>query len=345
MRDKILKELENLYTFRDLTPEDAKDFLGRLKQYYDICPEELKRELDSGISYCEREIQRYIFILRKAEQQSSLSNIVDKFSSSKGFQIRYNESDKNPVKLLVDIDSFVFHLEYNWKQEIWVSVWHKTKTYNNEETAHPIFPKADELKPFVYERLKFVKGKYILNSSFETWPNDIEVILSNIRKNISALPVFLDNYTFRFPDGTMKVKRNLWKSPARIKGIIQKSRYGVESDFEERYYVLRIKILRPSQENYEPFAYDIEIEDFIRKQLLPKLQRERMSTKLEEEINSKLRTIKAEVITHDFDEDGAVSADATYLPLGFKSWDEYLRSVFKKLLDYGKCLENRFTME
>lgn len=351
MRDKIIKELEKLYKLNYLTPEDAKDFLVKLKLYYDTCPEDLKEKLDSGISYCEQELEKYNILLMVAEQQITLKKIVGKFSSSNDLKIRY-ESDKVPIILIVDIGTFMFNLEYNWKQEIWMSVWHKTKYNNNEETAHPIFPKADDLKPFIFDRIKFVKGKYVLNSSFKSWPKDIELILTNIRNNIPVLTEFLDNNTLRFPDGTMKVIYKKWKSPAVIKGICQESSReflqgikksqqpfydnspglfgsnGTYAGYEERRYYLKYKVIRPSQELYISQTDKVDIESFIRDYYLPKLQRKRMSAILEDEINNKLKTIKIDVVTHDFDEDGAVSADATYLPVGFKSWDEYLRSVF-----------------
>jgi hypothetical protein len=48
-----------------------------------------------------------------------------------------------------------------------------------------------------------------------------------------------------------------------------------------------------------------------------------------EEISQKLTDKKLEVVTRDFDESGAVSVYATYLPKGFDSWDDYLRNQFQ----------------
>ena len=90
---------------------------------------------DSSIetyNYCEQELEKYNILLMVAEQQITLKKIVGKFSSSNDLKIRY-ESDKAPIILIVDIGTFMFNLEYNWKHEIWMSVWHKTKTNNNEK--------------------------------------------------------------------------------------------------------------------------------------------------------------------------------------------------------------------
>jgi hypothetical protein len=46
-----------------------------------------------------------------------------------------------------------------------------------------------------------------------------------------------------------------------------------------------------------------------------------------EEINQRIANLKLDVITHDFDEYGAVSINATYVPIGFNSWEDYLRTI------------------
>lgn len=270
------------------------------------------------------EIKSRIEDLKK--QVKCLANSI---SSDDDIKLSFSDFSDDSFGVVVNVGDYSICIRHKFYHEIWICIRHIIKLRNNEiPPEFPIFPKADELCPLIGVRLKFVKGAYVFDSSFDTMYKDIEKIVSNLRKNSSALIPILDSSTLRFPDGTMKIQRNSWKSPARIKGIFQETRYGVESDFEERYYVLRIKILRPSQEDYEPFTYEIEIEDFIRKYLFPKFKRERMSSNLRDEINKKLEKINLEVITHDFDEEGVVSVDATYLPISFKSWDEYLISLF-----------------
>ena len=262
---------------------------------------------------------------RIANLKEKFKMLAVSFSSNEEIRLSYIEYKGESFGVVINLGDYTIYINHKLYQEIWICIRHIITRRNTE--SHPIFPKADDLSPLIGVKLRFVKGSYVFDSSFDTLYNDVEKIVSNIRKNSSALIPILESSTLRFPDGTMKVRRKSWKSPARIKGIFQESRYGVESDFEEKYYVLRIKILRPSQEDYEPFTYNIEIENFIRKYLLPKLQRERMSSNLRDEINKKLAMQKIDVITFDFDEDGAVSIDATYLPTGYKSWDEYLKTI------------------
>lgn len=263
---------------------------------------------------------------RIANLKEKFKMLAVSFSSNEEIRLSYIEYKGESFGVVINLGDYTIYINHKLYQEIWICIRHIITRRNTE--SHPIFPKADDLSPLIGVKLRFVKGSYVFDSSFDTLYNDVEKIVSNIRKNSSALIPILESSTLRFSDGTMKVRRKSWKSPARIKGIFQESRYGVESDFEEKYYVLRIKILRPSQEDYELFTYKIEIEDFIRKYLLPKYKRDRMSTKLEDEINKKLAKQQVVVITHDFDEDGTVSVDATYLPVGFKSWYEHLRSLF-----------------
>jgi hypothetical protein len=52
-----------------------------------------------------------------------------------------------------------------------------------------------------------------------------------------------------------------------------------------------------------------------------------MSSKLLEEINQRITNLKLDVVTRDFDKYGAVSINATYKPIGFDSWDDYLKSI------------------
>lgn len=262
---------------------------------------------------------------RIANLKEKFKMLAVSFSSNEEIRLSYIEYKGESFGVVINLGDYTIYINHKLYQEIWICIRHIITRRNTE--SHPIFPKADDLSPLIGVKLRFVKGSYVFDSSFDTLYNDVEKIVSNIRKNSSALIPILESSTLRFPDGTMKVRRKSWKSPARIKGIFQESRYGVESDFEEKYYVLRIMILRPSQEDYDPLFYDIDIEGYIRKNLLPKLHRERMSSNLRDEINKKLAMQKIDVITFDFDDDGAVSIDATYLPTGYKSWGDHLKTI------------------
>ena len=145
----------------------------------------------------------------------------------------------------------------------------------------------------------------------------------------------------------MKIRRKSWKSPAIIADIHQESEkgfiQGIKKDEqslydnspylfgsngtylspEEKYYVLKYKIPFSGKDQF----HYANISTFIRDYYLPKIQRERMSSKLLEEINQRIANLKLDVITHDFDEYGAVSINATYIPIGFNSWVDYLKSI------------------
>ena len=286
------------------------------------------------------------------EMQKKLKQLINTFSTNENIQIKYLDSYGKSFGLYIDIGSYAFYLEHKLNHAIRIDIVHKTKDRNDQEAIHSIFPKADDLKPLICDRLRFVKGAYVFNSTIDSLYKDIERVVSNINKNFSTLNLLLDNSTLRFPDGTMKIRRKSWKSPARIKGIYQESdrdfiqgikkkdqptydnmpglfgSNGTYVGYEEKYYLLKVIIIRPGLEEFEPLFYKINIEDFIRSYYLPKLQRQRMSSNLRDEMNQILAKQKIEVITKDFDDDGAVSADATYLPAGFNSWDDYLKSIF-----------------
>lgn len=276
-------------------------------------------------------------------------NLLDVFEKYSDLQIKYKKEDKHYID--VKIEPYIICLEYNWKQEIWMSILHTIFDKNDEERDYPIFPNAEDVGRLIYDDIKFVKGKYVINCSVDSWYQDVETILSNIKKNRPTLYHVLDNSTLRFPDGMMKTRRTDWKSPARLIDIHQESEKGFVQGIkkeeqslydnshylfgsngtyvgpEEKYYVLKFKVLRPSQERFQTINEYINVEKFIREYYLPKMQRERMSSKLLEEINQRIANLKLDVVTQYFDEYGAVSINATYVPIGFNSWEGYLRKI------------------
>ena len=282
----------------------------------------------------------------KLIQERYLLNVFEKYSD---LQIKYEKEDKHYIN--VKIEPYVICLEYNWKQEIWMSIQHIIFDQNNEERDYPIFPNAEDIGRLIYDKVKFIKGNYVINCSVDSWSQNVETFLSNIKKNKANLYHVLDNSTLRFPDGTMKIKRKNWKSPARLidihqeyeKGFVQvikkdkqplydNSPYlfgsnGTYVSAEEKYYVLKFKVFRPSQERFQTINEYINVEKFIRDYYLPKIQRERMSSKLLEEINQRITNLKLDVVTRDFDKYGAVSINATYIPIGFNSWEDYLKTI------------------
>lgn len=292
--------------------------------------------------------KKYAWFNFEEIQESYLQTVIDRHSD---LQIKHGKDNNGKHYIDVTIAPYEICLEYNWNQEIWMSIQHIIVDQNNEERPYPIFPNADILMSLIILNLKFVKGKYVIGSSIESWIQTIDEILSNIRMNKGTLSSVLDNSTKRFPDGTMKVKRKVWKSTALLVDIHQESEKGLiqgikkaEQPFydntpylygsngtyvgpEEKYFVLKYKVLRPRQESFYSENRYTYIEKFIREQYLPKIQRERMSANLLEIINKKLSGIKMNVVTRDFDQYGAVSINATYLPLGFESWEEFLKTI------------------
>ena len=217
-------------------------------------------------------------------------NLLDVFEKYSDLQIKYKKEDKHYID--VKIEPYIICLEYNWKQEIWMSILHTIFDKNDEERDYPIFPNAEDIGRLIYDNIKFVKGKYVINCSVDSWYQDVETILSNIKKNRTTLYHVLENSTLRFPDGMMKIKRKNWKSPARLIGIHQESEKGFVQGIkkeeqslydnshylfgnngtyvgpEEKYYVLKFKVLRPGQEIFQPINEYMNVEKLIREYYL-----------------------------------------------------------------------------
>ena len=125
-------------------------------------------------------------------------------------------------------------------------------------------------------------------------------------------------------------KKNIAIESAVIVDIHQESEKGfvrINGTYispEEKYYVLKYKIPFSGKDQF----HYANISTFIREYYLPKIQRERMSSKLLEEINERLSNTKLDVVTQDVDESGEASVYAKYLPQGFDSWEDYLKTVF-----------------
>ena len=220
----------------------------------------------------------------KEEQEKCLLNVLEKYSD---LQIKHTKDDKGRCNIDVIIEPYDICFEYNRKQDIWMSIQHITRDKNNEERPYPIFPNANILISLIHDNLKFVKGRYVISCFVESWPQTIGEILSNIKKNLSAISSVFDNSTMRFPDGTMKVKRKVWKSHALLVDIHQESvrdfiqgvkkdrqpfydntpyLYGSNGTYvgpEEKYFVLTYKVLRPRQESFYSENRYTYIEKFI----------------------------------------------------------------------------------
>ena len=125
-------------------------------------------------------------------------------------------------------------------------------------------------------------------------------------------------------------KKNIAIESAVIVDIHQESEKGfvrINGTYlssEEKYYVLKYKMPFSGKEQF----HYANISTFIREYYLPKMQRARMSSKLLEEINQRIANLKLDVVTQDSDESGALSINATYVPIGFNSWESYLKTIF-----------------
>lgn len=90
------------------------------------------------------------------------------------------------------------------------------------------------------------------------------------------------------------------------------------------YWNLVIKVRRPSYECPEPLKLNIDIHEYVTEVLMPKLGWERMTQERQNMLIGRLKGVKLDIITKDTDKP-ALYRD--FLPLGFKSWGEYLDTI------------------
>ena len=107
MDDEILKDLEKIYTSKYVKLEETLDMLERLKKYRDICSEELKYKIDSGISYCENIIANNEARMAIAEQIEIFEKAANSFPSNKTISVMMDH-DSLYYKLLKCKSIFIF---------------------------------------------------------------------------------------------------------------------------------------------------------------------------------------------------------------------------------------------
>lgn len=99
---------------------------------------------------------------------------------------------------------------------------------------------------------------------------------------------------------------------------------GTYAENTNPFWSLNIKIIRPSYEVPEPLRTNIDVHDYITKTLMPKLGWERITQNRLDWLNEILEGLVVELETSDINE---AALYRTFLPIGFKSWGDYLDSV------------------
>ena len=80
----------------------------------------------------------------------------------------------------------------------------------------------------------------------------------------------------------------------------------------------------PHSRGREPIPYSIDIHDYVTRSLMPKLEWGRITEDRLNRLNEILKGVEMELETSDTSE---AALYRNFLPVGFKTWDEYLDSI------------------
>ena len=100
------------------------------------------------------------------------------------------------------------------------------------------------------------------------------------------------------------------------------------------FWSLNIKIKRPSYEVPEPLRTNIDVHEYITTSLMPKLGWGRITQNRLDWLNETLSGKEMELETSDVNE---AALYRTFLPIGFKSWGDYLDNVIESKIG---CVNN-----
>lgn len=291
--------------------------------------------------------------------------------------VTYNDYDDHPDnnwvlfpaisivlgRFLMDID-----VDERWggvlRFNFFVSV---TKTGKDEPELYGLaFPRKD-YPNYLPQRVKYYDGYYHMPVTMDNWQQGMQKILITVLENRKALERDCERACFRDKQGNSKKQWTEWKSSAKIisvdnrnsGGVIQGIKKNKQADYDsspycagsngsyrffgENEWLMTIRVKRYSQDYLPPRKYWESMDCFMKQRLLPAIGRQRVSSNLKEDILKQLQKDKLTVVTKSFGIDGIVSEDATFLPVGFRSWDDYLETVFKDWLQYHseECSTNR----
>ena len=233
-----------------------------------------------------------------------------------------------------------------------------TKTGKDEPDLYGLaFPRKN-YPQYLPQGVKYYDCYYQIPVTMDDWQQKMHQLLIVVLENRKALEDDCERVCYRDKNGNSKKQWKEWKSSAKIirvenmnsGGVIQGIKKDKQADYDcspycagsngsyrffgENEWVMTVRVKRFSQDYPPPRNYWESIERFMKQRLLPAIGRQRVSSNLKEDILKQLQKDPLTVVTKSFGSDGIVSEDATFLPVGFRSWDDYLETVFKDWLQY-----------
>lgn len=250
-------------------------------------------------------------------------------------------------------DHFMIELEFDTKMEARVSFYQSFEDSHGYQSRIQIMPIKKHVPQNVLKLGHYRDGSYLLNldnSISETFISAIKLLIS---ENESLIKMCQASSCYD-RNGKLKKMFKSWKTEATLLFIsketpwkhvttgISKSQqpsydalpgvHGSNGTYAENinpYWALTFRVRRLAFEVDQSITRTIDIHDYITKELMPRLEWERVTADRLEQLNKCIKGKKITVITSDMEE---APLFRSFYPVGSNDcWNEYLNECFKEL--------------
>lgn len=259
----------------------------------------------------------------------------------------YEEGEPQIVDVEISED-FSAEISYRWDDVIRIAFSRKVRDSYGTAISMDVVLKWKAIPEWMNGEFKFVRGYFEKEVTLENW---LDVFfhtadaLREHKKDFSALCNASSNV-----DKEVNVKKvyTTWKTKGRILSLTKEmpiahiyhakqdeqdswdhSPYvhgsnGTSVENVQAFWSLNIKIKRPSYEVPNPMRTNLDIHEYITQSLMPKLGWGRITQQRLDRLNEILKGTDMDLVTTDTTE---AALYRNFLPVGFKTWDEYLDSI------------------
>lgn len=252
---------------------------------------------------------------------------------------------------IVDVrisNKFYAEVSYRWRSTIRIEFSRIIPDGFGGETSVGVVVRWKAVPEWLMQYAKFVRGHFEKEVKFEDWVDMVIDTVNNLIEHEKDVVSFCRMSSNSDDMGNPLMKYKSWKTKGRILLLskelpvahVYHAKKGEQSSWDNApgfhgsngtyvenvnpYWCLTIKIKRPSYEVNEPIKSYIDIHDYVTKSLMPKLEWGRITQDRLDRLNDILKGVEMELETSDTTE---AALYRTFLPIGFRTWDDYLDSI------------------
>ena len=289
---------------------------------------------------------RHLVAELKSSQKDELAKRVSEARSCSIGQM-FGKEDPQVVDVQLS-EQFSASIIFKWSPVIRIEFSRSIQDGFGGKTSVGVVIRWKVVPEWLKQDTKFVRGHFEKEVTLENWVDMVMATATNLIEHKKDVVSFCRMSSNSDDIGNLRIKYKTWKTKGRILSLRKelpvahvyhaKKReqlswdhapgvHGSNGTYVENvnpFWCLTIKIKRPSFEAPEPIPGYIDIHDYVTKSLMPKLEWGRITQDRLDRLNEILKGVEMELVTSDTTE---AALYRNFLPIGFKSWDEYLDSI------------------